>query len=456
MNTMVLSLLPVLRRLSGRDQWTREQLERHQANSLRELRTHVYEHSPFYREFHKGLFDTPLQELPVLTKAQMLERFDDLVTDRSIHLADVRTHMAKLVSDEQFLRRYWVVCSSGSSGMPGYFLYNRSEWVTVLASVGRPHGWAGLKIGPPHRVKEAVITSTVPWHMTSRLGWSVSSWWVPTLRLDATLPIATIVERLNAWQPAVLQVYATVARTLADEQMAGRLRIAPKLVFCTSEVLTYDTRQRIAAAWGRQPFDQYASSETGSAAAECEQHRGLHLSEDLVIFEVVDENNRPVPPGAFGEKVLITVLYNRTQPLIRYALNDSICLATEPCPCGRPYSLVNSIQGRIEDILYLPAANGGQVNVHPNTIDAVMDLVPLTGWQVVQEVEGLRVLVSGIRDETAGKTIERALQQALVACGAIVPPIRVEQVSAIPRGTSGKAALIKCNLPRESPSPLPA
>lgn len=453
MNTMPLSLLPVLRRLSEHDRWTRQQLERHQAIALRELRAFVYQHSPFYREFHKGLADAPLHELPVLTKALMLEHFDDLVTDRAIRLADVRSHMAKLVRDEQFLGRYWVTSSSGSSGLPGHFLYNRSEWLTVIASVARPHTWAGLKVGPPHRVKEAIITSTVPWHMTSRLGWSVNSWWVPALRLDATQPLDTIVERLNAWQPAVLQVYATVARTLADEQLAGRLRIAPKLVFSTSEKLTEDTRRRIAAAWGKQPFDQYATTETGSAAAECGQHQGLHLSEDLVLFEVVDENNRPVPPGVFGDKLLITVLFNRTQPLIRYALSDCLSLASTPCRCGRPYSVVNAIQGRIEEVLRFPAASGGQIDVHPNVIDAVMDLVPLTGWQVAQEAEGLHVLLTGVRDESVDKAVEGALRQALAGCGALVPSIKVERVAVIPRGPSGKVALIKSNVARQPVSP---
>ena len=45
--------------------------------------------SPFYAQFHSGLEGAQLAELPVLTKATMMERFDELVTDRQIRLADV-------------------------------------------------------------------------------------------------------------------------------------------------------------------------------------------------------------------------------------------------------------------------------------------------------------------------------------------------------------------------------
>lgn len=149
-------------------------------------------------------------------------------------------------------------------------------------------------------------------------------------------------------------------------------------------MLTDETRRRIAAAWGHEPFNQYAATETGGLAAECEEHEGMHLFEDLVIFEVVDAQNRPVPPGTYGDKLLLTVLFNRTQPLIRYELSDSIRLAVGPCSCGRSFVLVDGIQGRREDILRLPRANGNEVLVHPLVFHGILDSLPTSGWQVVQ------------------------------------------------------------------------
>jgi len=62
-------------------------------------------------------------------------------------------------------------------------------------------------------------------------------------------------------------------------------------------VLTDATRRLAQAAWARAPFNVYAATETSGIAAECGHHTGMHLFEDLVITEVVDTDNRPVPPA---------------------------------------------------------------------------------------------------------------------------------------------------------------
>ncbi len=143
---IVLSLLSEMRQFRARDQWTRKLLEDHQTNALRLVREYAYAYSPFYQRFHKGLYDAPLQELPVLTKAIMMEHFDELVTDRAIRLEEAKTHMRALSGDERFLGRYWVNATSGSSGHPGLFLFNHAEWTTVLASFARAHEWGGVKL----------------------------------------------------------------------------------------------------------------------------------------------------------------------------------------------------------------------------------------------------------------------------------------------------------------------
>jgi len=69
----------------------------------------------------------------------LMEHFDDLVTDRTIRLEEVEAHVANLRGDEQFLGHYWVSATSGNTGRPGLFLFNRSEWIAVLASFARAH-----------------------------------------------------------------------------------------------------------------------------------------------------------------------------------------------------------------------------------------------------------------------------------------------------------------------------
>jgi putative adenylate-forming enzyme len=436
------------RRLCQRDRWTRQHLEVHQARALLLLREYAYAHSPFYQQFHKGLTTRPLQDLPVLTKSLLMGHFDELVTDRAVRLRDVEAYLTTLRGNQRFRGRCWVNATSGSTGHRGLFLFNPAEWSTVLASYARVYEWGGVHAGLTRRTKMAVVSTTTPWHQSAQVGATVQSWWVPTLRLDAASPMEEIVARLNAWQPKTLVAYASMASALAKEQLVGRLRITPHAVFTASEVLTEEMRRCVVEAWGRQPFNVYGATESATIAAECDRHQGLHLFEDLVITEVVDEHNRPVPLGSYGDKVLVTVLFSRTQPLIRYEMSDRVRLATSSCTCGRPYALLGGIQGRVEDVLHVPAVPEGWVAIHPNVFHDVLDLVPASGWQIVQQSDGLKVLLSGVREGFSDTTLAEALQHALAAQGALVLPVRVERVPVIPRGPAGKAALIKSELAR--------
>lgn len=448
---IILRLLYNLGQLRKHEKWTRPQLEAYQAAALRRQRDYAYAHSPFYQEFHKGLFERPLHELPVLTKVMMMDHYDELVTDRRIHLANLRRFAATNTAGERFLDRYWVNATSGSSGHPGFFLYNESEWAIVLASFARGHEWAGINVNLLHRKKMASVASISPWHMSSQVGVTVKSWWMPTLRLAATQPLPEIVRQLNDWQPEVLIAYVSMGRILAEEQLAGRLHIHPHVVYTSSEVLTEGTRQLIGQAWGTSPYNQYASTETAEIASECREGRSLHLYEDLVITEVVDEDYRPAPPGEYGSKLLITTLFSRTQPLIRYEINDSVMLSAETCPSGHPFALMKGIQGRVEDTLQLPGINGARLAVRPLVFNRVMDVLPISGWQVTQEPDdGLMVLVSGARNGLTEDVLTEKLMHELAVEGVSVPRLKVQHVDTIPKAISGKAPQIKAYHPVET------
>jgi phenylacetate-coenzyme A ligase PaaK-like adenylate-forming protein len=213
---IVLQVLVGVRRLRARDRWTRLQLEAHRAESLRRLRQHAYSRSPFYREFHRGLADRPLEELPVLTKTILMDRFDELVTDRAIHVSAVRAHAASAAEGQRFRGRYWVSTTAGSTGQPGLFVFDRAAWAAVLTSFARAHEWAGVPVGLTHRMRMASVASTTASHMSAQVGDSLRSWWMPALRLAASDPLESIVRRLNDWQPEMLVAYASIARILAD------------------------------------------------------------------------------------------------------------------------------------------------------------------------------------------------------------------------------------------------
>jgi putative adenylate-forming enzyme len=445
---LMLEILRTLSQMRQRERWTHAQILAYQAQALERQRAYAYAHSPFYQRFHRGLTGRPLYELPVLTKAMMMEHFNDLVTDRAIRLQAVREHAQKDDVDARFLNRYRVGATSGSSGHPGFFLYDEAEWVQVVASFARGQEWSGNQISLLQRQRMATVASTSAWHVSSQVARTAKSWWRPSIRIAASDPLPDIVSRLNEWQPHVLISYASMARILADEQLAGRLDIHPQVIFTSSEVLTDETRRRVEAAWGHGPFNQYGATETANIAAECREGHRLHLYEDLVITEVVDERYRPVPMGEAGAKILVTPLFSRTQPLIRYELNDSVRLTGEPCPaCGRPFAVLESVEGRVEETLYLEAASGGQVPIRPLVFNRIMDILPVNGWQVVQEAESLRILLAGNGAGVDEDALAETVRSALESQGAIAPPLHVERVAAIPKSSAGKAPLIKALTP---------
>ena len=429
-----------------RERWTPQRLEAFQTQKLRTLRDWAYARSGFYRDFHAGLSDAPLRDLPVLTKAMLMNRFDGVVTDLAIHLGDVRAYVAHPHQEERFLGRYWVNSTSGTSGHPGLFVVNRDEWSIELATALRAFEWAGLTLKPTRRAKIAQITSTNPSHLSMQGGRDMANWWMPTLLMDASAPLAAMVDRLNAWRPEMLWAYASIIRLLAEEQMSGRLKIAPRTVLSASELLTEGIRRRAVAAWGNVVFDTYATTDCGGIGAECEQHHGLHLQEDVSIIEVVDRNNQPVEPGVFGDKLLVTVLGSRTMPMIRYELEDSVRLARSTCPCGRPFRLIDAVQGRVEESLSFPAAAGGVATVHPIVFSNIMDPLPVSGWQILQDANGVHVLLSGVRGILDEEKVARAVRDALKGQGAADPLVELERVPSIPQTTAGKTPLVRSTL----------
>lgn len=442
-------------RLRRREGWGREQLREHQARELRKLRAHAYALSPFYRQFHRGLEDAPLEELPVLTKSTLMERFDTVVTEPTLRRSALEEHLRNLREDGALYLGYHVAATSGSSGKRAIVPTSDDEWARIVASYARANEWAGVSAGPFHPASIAVVSSTSPLHQSFQVGATIRAPFLKTWRFDAATPLQELVKGLNDAQPGVLVAYASMLRILASERLARRLTIQPRTINCSSEVCTEETRALCLAAWGMQPFEVYAATETGGIAAECSRHQGLHLFEDLAIVEPIDSTGKPVPPGQTGERLLVTALTSRTLPLIRYELTDRVRLATKLCPCGLPFRKVEAIEGRTDDVLRLPGDAGSLVELHPVAVHRALDLLDVAGWQLRQEDSALRLIVAGpgprFREAVAVESLLRALREARVSALDIV----VEQVPAIPAAASGKRPLIvaaRSNSSLSSPS----
>jgi phenylacetate-CoA ligase len=439
---MILEVLARRRVLRGHERWSRERLLAYQARRLARAREFAYARSPFYREYHRGLERAPLDALPALTKKTLMERFDDVVTDPSIRRAEVESYLVSLRDNRRMLGRYWVSSTSGSSGLKCLVPSTDREWATVIASYARANEWAGVSAGLTRRTTMAVVSSTTAWHQSSRVAATIQSPFVRSSRFDAAAPLEEIVAGLDALQPEVLVAYASMLRVLAEEQLRGRLYIRPRAVNCSSEVLTAEARALATRAWGVAPFDVYAATETGGIGAECGRHTGLHVFEDLVLIESVDEHDRPVPDGVAGDKLLVSVLFGRTLPLLRYELTDRVRMAKRACPCGLPFRLIEAVEGRTDDLLRLPGRDGGTVVVHPIAVHHALDGVHAGGWQVREEEDRLRVLIARPGPDLSAERVAAALSSALEAAGAASIAVTVEVVDAIAAGAAGKRPLV--------------
>ncbi len=443
----LIKLLLLRREVHKRNKWTRRELEEHQNKALNELRQYAYENSPFYKEFHKGLMNNPLNELPILTKTLLMENWDIIVTDRHVKLDDVKTFLDGLKEEDigkLFQNKYYTVSTAGSTGLKGIFVYNEEEWLTVLASYARANDWAGLKVGLTKRLKIAVVSSRAPWHQSALVGATLPSSLVPTIRIDSNTKMDDIVAELNDFQPESLIAFAGMAKLLAQEQIVGNLNISPEAVFCASEVLTNEAKELIKKAWNVQPFNVYASTETAGIASECEDHNGMPIYEDMVVIEVVYENKNPVKPGEYGIKLLATVLFSRTLPLIRYEISDSVRLSSDKCTCACPFSSIDSIQGRAEDIIYLTSQNDNIVTIQPVFFHRIMELASVAGWQIIQKPNNLiKVLIKNPEAEFKESRLIDVMKEELEKLGVKEPSVELEYVESFDKAVLGKTVLIK-------------
>jgi len=445
------------RGLRTHDQWSATRLKGFQQERLAALVRYSVAHSPFHRRRCGTLAASgaiELEQLPIMDKETMMEQFDEVVTDPRLKLRELREHLRNLMQDEYYLGEYRVLSTSGSTGVPAVFVYDRRAWSTVIACLLRWSNFSGFKSRFGRRIRISSILAGSPIHATRRLIESADFELTRTQRLSASEPVNRLVSALNEFQPDVLSAYPSIASLLAIEQLDGHLRISPKLVSTGSEMRTEEMERNIRQAWGQIPFNGYGLTEAVFVACGDVFHQGMHIFDDLVIVEVVDQNNRPVPNGTCGDKVLVTNLYNYAQPIIRYAVSDRITIATQPCPCGRPYQTISSIEGRSDDIIYLPGVDEREVAVHAIQFEeAIGACADVKEFQIVHEPVGidLKVVIRGTRprEETADDLKQR-LAATLATLGVVSPEVHVEFLERIERKGErmGKFKAIKSNVPR--------
>lgn len=382
-------------RLIERLEWPPERLKLHRLQRLRELALVAAERSPWHRERLAGvdvaqLDEAGLRELPPMTKADVMDNFDRIVTDERLSLDLVNHHLETVTTGSYLLDGYTAVTSGGSTGERGVFVYDWDGWATFWMGCFRQSlraKWSDPELSSRPLVS-AWVTAAHFTHATAAVSRTFASPEFVNVRFPVTLPTDDIVAGLNETQPDCLVAYPSALHVLSFEARTGRLEIAPQQILSCAEPLLPEIRTAAEAAWGVSVGNLWGASEGGGIAVPCAQSRS-HLSEDLVIVEPVSEDGQPVAPGERSAKIYLTNLFNRALPLIRYEITDEVTTLDEPCPCGSAHRCVADIQGRLDDVFDYDGRR-----VHPHVFRAALSHHSgVVEYQVRQTLRGARIEV---------------------------------------------------------------
>ncbi|HQC42490.1 MAG TPA: hypothetical protein PLV91_03350 [Verrucomicrobiota bacterium] len=348
----------IIREIEVYDATPREVSLKRRDDRLRGLLRHAKEHSPYLSKLYRDIDpeNFSLNELPIQERAILEENFEEWVTDPAIRKADAKAFLADPENmGIPFLEKYSLVTTSGTSGAP--LIVVRDELHQTVHRAFRQKRLLG-RIPPelfrPDLNRIAVIlqqnapsANFISFLRLKRLFPEESE---NILGLSTIDPIPELVRKLNEFQPATLCGYSSLLGLLALEQIHGRLQITPSLILSTAEHLTGVTVTTLRSAFNDcTVLNDYCAAEGGEIAMTCPCGK-LHVNEDWIILEPVDEDDRPISPMEISDSVLVTDLSNFVQPIIRYRLDDRVQKMSKPCRCGSKRQMI-TVHGRESDVV---------------------------------------------------------------------------------------------------------
>jgi phenylacetate-CoA ligase len=335
---------------------TREALDAHNLARFRERLAWTVERSAHYRDVCRERGIDPAsarpEDLPVLTKRELIDDFDRICTRPEVTKAAVHAFLgASRDPKELFLDRYHVIHSSGTSGEICFVVYNRREWMhattnftrVTRAGLGRRLAFVGAANG--HFAAVALATAPASW---------IADLLFKTRAFHVNLPTSEILRDLEAYRPDVLVGYAGALRVLAEAKRKGEVDLRPHAVVSSGEVLLPNDRAFLQETFGVPVRNLYASTEHLYMAVDLPERKGegMYLLEDDLIFELRDDCT------------LVTNLFNASVPLFRYRMDDVLRRSERQGRMG-PYTIVEALVGRRELAPEFRNERGEKDSIHP-------------------------------------------------------------------------------------------
>lgn len=415
----------------SRDDWTKDQFRAYQDLRFSGILTCAWR-SPYYRQAfldaglngqHISLED--LRLLPFLSKETLRLKARELVVEGPMPSGTM------------------IQKTSGTTGTPTEIYYSPQFHALELAvPEARNLNWAGVRYSD-RRVMFGV-RKVCRFDQRQPPFWRYSP--IEDLAYASIYHLSpeylpSYIEFLRAYKPAVVMGYPSALYTIAKHALDHGLPAPAKGVFTTSETVSHEMRQVIESAWQCRLYDRYGAVEGCMFASQCEYGR-YHVSPEVGVVEILDAEGNPSPPGMLGE-VVCTGLQNTLQPLIRYRIGDAARWSVDQsCACGRQFPILDSIEGRFEDICYTP--DGRQMLRFDTVFKGVANLKEA---QVIQQSLYLFIINVVPGEGFDGQDIKRLESNMRLHAGDVQTKVRL--VSSIPRSAAGKFRAVICNLTSE-------
>lgn len=394
---------------------------------FRQLLHFAWNNSAFYRQLYSGAGihqeDLPqlrLEELPVVTKAELMGNYDQAITDPRIRIGELSNWVNQdLYPTSLYLNEYIVIRSSAGSATYAHVPYTRQAWQFMTAAVAPYLLPSASAMQRPMRSAfffkyqghSASVTNTL---MASKTAHEV-------LHFSFLDPVEEITARLNAFQPERLYGYASTLVWLAKWTLQDKLRIRPGSVVVSGDQLSPHHQIWIKDAWNADIYNLYAACESLYIGIKLPGSSEFELFEHLNLIEVVDGANHSVEPGARG-RVLLTNLYNKTLPIIRYDLSDYAVVGK----VNLTAKTLVKLEGRAHDCLPLQLADGKSGTLETYEL-AELELPGIENIQFLsQDINNVEIRYQSRQDMDA--QINQVFQGLLVNKSAIMPSVKIQRV----------------------------
>lgn len=427
-------VLECLNELERSQRYSPEELKELQWQKLKRLLAHAYENVPYYQ---KRFAETGIKPNDIVVP-------DDLLKIPILTKDDIRKYGSDMIVEDskQKLIPYH---SSGTTGEPLTLFFAKTHFAYSHAAQFRGFRWYGIDIG----AKGGRLWG-IPIEWKKRQAERLKDWFMNRKRLSAfelsENSMRAYFKQCQRFQPKYLYGYAsalyTFARFLLENGIDGR-SLHLKVIVCTSEVLHNYQKEIIEQAFGCCAVNEYGAAETGIIAFEC-PNRNIHIACENVYVEFMS-NGEHVQPEQTGN-IIVTNLNNMVMPIIRYEIGDIGKPSAESCPCGRGLTLIDTIEGRDNDVII--TTDGGVI--HGEIISYIVRVILKKGGgikeiKVIQkELDKLLVLV--VKDERFSSETETVLKEHIRKFVGEGMDITLEYVDRIPREASGKIRYVVSEL----------